>query len=113
MHHMSRPPVVRRRTVGRPVRRLIKAATSARLQVWIAGVSLVAWIVLFPVTMLTGLRSAIWFITLASLFANVATCFGWWVSSLVNVKTDRIDEIATLAHIEALEQRILTALEAK
>jgi len=99
------------------MRPLIAAATSPRLQVWIAGLSLVTWMVLSPVTMLTGLKSAIWWITAASLFANVATCFGWWVTSLVQQRAERIEanstEAATLERIEAMEQRILDRLEAR
>lgn len=73
------------------MRRLIAITTSPRLQVWIAGLSLVAWMILSPVTMTTGLRNAIWWITAASLFANVATCFGWWVTALVQLRTQRIE----------------------
>ena len=91
------------------------AATRPRLQTWIAGLSLAAWLVLSPVAMLTGLKSALWWITFMSLYANVATCFGWWVAALVNVRAERIDdrhgELVTLANIEALEQRILDRLD--
>lgn len=90
------------------MRRLLSTATRPRLQVWIAGLSLALWMALSPVTMLSGLRSSLAWITFASLFANVATCFGWWVSSLVNVRAERIDdrssEVATVGHIEALEE---------
>lgn len=92
-----------------------EVCTRPRLHVWIAGLSLVLWLVLSPITMLTGLRSSLSWITAASLFANVATCFGWWVSAVVNVKAERIDdrsqEHVTLGHIEEMEQRILSALE--
>lgn len=98
------------------MKHLIAASTSPRLQVWIAGLSLVAWMILSPVTMATGLKNAIWWITAASLFANVATCFGWWVTSLVQQRAERIEnsstQAATLAHIEAMEQRILDKIGA-
>jgi hypothetical protein len=63
-----------------------------RVQVWIAGVSLVCWAIATPITLITGLRSSLEWVVFMSLFANVATCFGWWVSSLVNVKADAIHE---------------------
>lgn len=92
-------------------------ATSPRLQAWIAGVSLVVWGLLSPVTMLTGLRGSLPWLTFASLFANVATCFGWWVAALVQLRAERIEanstQAATLAHVEAMEQRILDALEVR
>ena len=96
------------------MRRLISGATSPRLQVWIAGLALVVWIVLWPITMGSHLATSLSWLTNASLFANVATCFGWWVTSLVQLRAERIEasstQTATLAHIEAMEQRILEAL---
>jgi hypothetical protein len=65
--------------------------------------------------MLSGLRSSLPWLTFASLFANVATCFGWWVSSLVNVKAERIDdrsdEVATVAHIDGLATQMAEAVD--
>lgn len=85
-------------------------STSPRLQVWVAGCSLGLWLILSPAAMLTGLKSALWWITFMSLFANVATCFGWWVASLVNVKAERIDdrsdELATVAHVAQLAEHL-------
>lgn len=98
------------------MRRLITAATSPRLQVWIAGLALLLWLILWPITMGSRLATSLSWLTNASLFANVATCFGWWVTSLVQLRTERIEEsstqAATLAHIEAMEERILARLEA-
>lgn len=97
------------------MRTLIVRATSPRLQVWIAGVALAVWLLLWPITMGSHLATSISWLTNASLFANVATCFGWWVTSLVQLRAERIEsnstETATLAHIEAMEQRILDRLE--
>lgn len=99
------------------MRKLIAAATSPRLQVWIAGMSLLLWTVLWPVTMGSGLATSLSWLTNASLFANVATCFGWWVTALVQLRAERIEanssEAATLAHIEAMEQRILDRIETR
>lgn len=96
------------------MRRLIGGATSPRLQVWIAGVALVVWMFLWPVTMGSGLSQSIPWLTNASMFANVATCFGWWVTALVQLRAQRIEanstQTATLAHIEQMEARILERL---
>ncbi len=63
-----------------------------RVQVWIAGTSLLGWAIATPITLITGLRNSIEWIVFMSLFANVATCFGWWVSALVNVKAEQIHD---------------------
>lgn len=93
----------------------LAAVSSPRVQVWVAGLSLALWMVLSPIAMATGLKSALWWITFMSLFANVATCFGWWVAALVNVKAERIDdrsdEVATVAHIESLATALTTAVD--
>lgn len=92
------------------MRQILVGSTSPRLQVWVSGLSLGLWMVLSPIAMATGLKSALWWITFMSLFANIATCFGWWVASLVNVKAERIDdrsdELATVAHVAQLAEHL-------
>lgn len=85
--------------------RFLYGATRPRFQVWVSGASLAAWIVLSPIAMLSGLKSALWWITFMSLFANVATCFGWWVSSLVNARAERVEQNTDQAiHFSRIEQ---------
>lgn len=42
----------------------LTAVSSPRVQVWVAGLSLALWMVLSPIAMATGLKSALWWITL-------------------------------------------------
>jgi hypothetical protein len=73
------------------------------------------WFVMVPVTLIVApLRTAILYLALMSVWANFATHLGGWISALVNVRAERIDdrsaEHATLAHIEALELQITELL---
>lgn len=84
-------------------------------QVRIAGLCTVLWLILSPITMLTALRASIPWLTAASLFANVATCFGWWVAAWANQRASnveaRTDEMASLQHIEQLTEGIAAVAE--
>lgn len=48
----------------------------------------VAWIVMVPVALLSGLKSSLVFIVLISLWANIAGHFAGWVSGRVEVRQE-------------------------
>lgn len=84
-------------------------------QVRIAGWCTIVWLLLSPVTMLTALRSSLPWLTAASLFANVATCFGWWVAAWANQRASNVEaateEMATLRHVEEVVARLEQLIE--
>jgi hypothetical protein len=89
-----------------------------RIQVLFNGIAAAVWFVMVPITLVVpALRNAILYVALMSVWANFATHLGGWISALVNVRAERIDGARTdsvrLEHIEQLEERILSALEAK
>jgi hypothetical protein len=57
-------------------------------------VMLLVWTVMFPVAFLTGLKTALGFITFISLYANWATHFGAWQGSRAEVKVDEQGTVA-------------------
>jgi hypothetical protein len=49
---------------------------------------ILVWTVMFPVTLLTGLKNSLPFVAFISLYANWATEFGAWQATRAEVKVD-------------------------
>lgn len=87
-----------------------------KVQVYFNGGMCILWLIMLPVTLYAKtLQTAILYIALLSVWALFATHLGAWISALVNVKAERIDDRAEqnqhLARIEEAEDRIISALD--
>lgn len=75
----------------------------------------VAWLVLTPLTLLTGLRTSVPWLEWMSLFANFASCGTALVAAWAYFRARNVDEqldmAAHFARIEQAEERILAALD--
>jgi len=68
------------------------------------------WAAMIPVSIITGLVSLLWFVTILSLYANFATHLGAWAASRAEVKADiGVDEArinASKAEVQADEVEV-------
>lgn len=69
-----------------------------------------AWAVLMPVTLLSFLATSIPWLQFMSLFANFASCgtalVAAWAYLRARSADEKVDEAASLAHVEAVMDRI-------
>ena len=101
-----------RGVVAERVQRATAPLAKPRGQVWFNGALMVAFAAFMPYAYLhPRLGGSVAFVTQLSLWALVATHLGAWISALVNVRAERIDNRteanAHFARIEQAEQRIL------
>lgn len=101
---------------GGRLRKAASATSNPRVQVWFNGTAMVFWFVMMvPVLLVAYFSHSILWIAFISTWSLFATHLGGWISALVNVKAERIDdrqeEVAKLSHLCELEERILAAIE--
>jgi hypothetical protein len=85
---------------------------NARVQVWFNGFWMVFWLVaMFLTPLFHSLYSEVIWVTFISTWSLFATHLGAWISALVNVKAERIDDRTEegnhLLKIEDTEDRLL------
>ena len=105
-----------RGAVADRIQRATAPLAKPRGQVWFNGALMVAFAAFMPYAYLhPRLGGSVAFVTQLSLWALVATHLGAWISALVNVRAERIDNRteanAHFARIEEAEQNILAACD--
>lgn len=80
------------RGAARQTRALVAWFTAGRTQIWAWGIWTVIWVVLMPVTLVTGLKVSLEWVVFMSLFANCASTGTAWVAAMGYQRSRRVDE---------------------
>lgn len=86
------------------MRRLLRVIADPTVQVRWWAFWTVAWLVLDPVTMFTGLRTSVPWLEEMSLFANFASCGTALVAAWSYLRARRVDESNLHAKLDALAE---------
>jgi hypothetical protein len=87
------------------------------VQTWFNGFFALVWLIIMPLTLIFPIfRSSILWVAFISAWALFATHLGAWISALVNVKAERIDnrteQTQHFTRIEEAEENIINILVA-
>lgn len=75
-----------------------------RIQLRFWGIWTIAWLVLLPITLVTGLKTSLEWVVFMSLFANAASCGTAWVAALSYNRARRVDEANLHAKLDRLAE---------